>query len=80
MDVLMHLTTDSISKHIAMQPAKLYKNLVPDVSGMGLKDAVYMLESGGLRVQVVGKGKVQSQSIPPGAKIIKGQNIILQLS
>ncbi len=80
MDEMMHLTTDSISKHIAMQPTKLYKNLVPDVSGMGLKDAVYMLESGGLRVQVVGKGKVQSQSIPAGTKIIKGQNITLQLS
>ncbi len=53
---------------------------MPDVTGMGLKDAVYMLESSGLQVQVVGKGKVHGQSIPAGTIIAKGQNITLQLS
>ncbi|MBC7552622.1 MAG: transpeptidase family protein [Taibaiella sp.] len=76
---LMQLTTDS-SRHITIQPAKIYKDYVPDVKGMGLKDAVYILETAGMKVHVSGKGKVQSQSILPGTRIIKGENIILQLS
>lgn len=79
MNVMMQMSTDS-SKHIAIQPKQIYKDIVPDVTGMSLKDAVYMLESSGLQVRVQGKGRVQVQSILPGAKIIKGQNITLQLS
>ena len=79
MNTLMELYTDS-SKHIAIEEKKIYRNLVPDVTGMGLKDAVYILENNGLQVQVLGKGKVQQQSIPAGTRIVKGQNITLQLS
>ena len=79
LNAMMQLTTDS-TKHVSIQTAKLYRGVMPDVKGMGLKDAVYMLETSGLQVQVVGKGKVQSQSIQPGTAIVKGQNIILQLS
>ena len=42
-------------KHIT-KPAN-----VPDVIGMGLKDAVYLLESNGFKVSVTGKGRVRSQ-------------------
>ena len=52
---------------------------VPNVIGMGAKDAVYLLESKGLRVQVYGIGKVKSQSIAGGSRIVKGQTISLQL-
>lgn len=76
---MMQLSVDS-SKKVTVQPAKIYRNVMPDVKGMGLKDAVYMLETCGLQVQVLGKGKVQTQSILPGTRINKGQNIILQLS
>lgn len=79
LNTMMQLNVDS-SKNIAIQPAKIYRNLMPDVKGMGLKDAVYMLETCGLQVQVLGKGKVQSQSIQPGSRISKGQNITIQLS
>jgi cell division protein FtsI (penicillin-binding protein 3) len=79
MNAMMQLSTDS-NKHIVIQPKKMYRNIVPDVTGMGLKDAVYMLENSGLQVQVVGKGRVHGQSVPAGTKIIKGQNITLQLS
>lgn len=78
-NTLMALQTDS-NKHITVSPAKMYRNIVPDVTGMGLKDAVYILETSGLQVQVQGKGKVHMQSIAPGSTISKGQNIILQLS
>ena len=37
----------------------MYRNIVPDVTGMGLKDAVYMLENNGMNVEVQGKGRVK---------------------
>ncbi len=55
-------------------------NVVPDVKGMGLKDAVYLLENKGLIVAVSGKGKVFSQNILPGTNFKKGQKIILVLN
>ncbi|HMN31746.1 MAG TPA: penicillin-binding protein [Chitinophagaceae bacterium] len=53
---------------------------VPNVEGMGLRDAIYLLEKSGLKVHSTGKGKVVSQSIEPGSNIQKGNKIILQLS
>ena len=41
---------------------------VPDVRGMGLTDAVYVLEKRGLKVSTTGYGKVVSQSVLPGTK------------
>jgi len=79
MNKVMQLQTDS-NKHISVLPKTLYRNIVPDVTGMGLKDAIYMLENSGLQVQVMGKGKVHVQSLTPGTRIVKGQNITLQLS
>ena len=52
---------------------------VPNVKGLGVKDAVYMLETCGLSVRVSGKGKVHSQSIQPGSTARKGQTIYLVL-
>ena len=52
---------------------------VPNVRGLGAKDAVYMLESCGLSVRLSGKGKVRSQSIQPGSAVRKGQIIYLTL-
>ena len=58
---------------------KTQKGLVPNVVGMGLIDATYMLEKFGLFVQPVGSGIVREQSIKAGLRINKGQKIILQL-
>ena len=52
---------------------------VPNVVGMGAKDAVYLLESAGLKVQLSGMGKVKSQSIPAGNTLHKGKTIQLRL-
>jgi cell division protein FtsI (penicillin-binding protein 3) len=54
-------------------------NLVPDVVGMGAKDALYILENMGLRVIIRGRGAVTSQSIGPGNRIQKGDKIYLKL-
>ena len=53
---------------------------MPDVKGMGLKDALYLLENKGLIALVSGKGKVITQSISAGTNFKKGQKIILMLN
>jgi cell division protein FtsI (penicillin-binding protein 3) len=55
-------------------------NKVPDVTGLGLKDAVYLLENMGLKVAAKGKGKVVYQSIAQNTDFHKGQSINLQLN
>lgn len=54
-------------------------NVVPDVKGMGARDAVYTLESRGVRVRLHGRGKVTEQSLPPGHIIKKGEVCTLKL-
>ena len=52
---------------------------VPNVAGMGAKDAVYLLQQRGLKVRLNGAGEVQQQSIPPGSEAIRGKTITLVL-
>ncbi|WP_225859981.1 MULTISPECIES: penicillin-binding protein [Chitinophaga] len=67
-------------KKVAFQPITQAKGAVPDVTGMGLKDALYLLENAGMRVVIKGAGKVKTQSIPGGAKLAKDQTITIELS
>ena len=55
------------------------KDIVPDVKGMGARDAVYALESRGVKVRLHGRGKVTAQSLAPGRKIKKGDACTLKL-
>jgi cell division protein FtsI (penicillin-binding protein 3) len=55
-------------------------NTIPDVRGMGLKDALLILEDSGLRVKSTGLGKVAFQSLSPGVNFNKGQQIEIILS
>lgn len=57
----------------------ILRDFVPSVIGMGAKDAVYLLESKGLRVNLSGVGKVHSQSVSQGTLVRKGQTIGLIL-
>jgi cell division protein FtsI (penicillin-binding protein 3) len=52
---------------------------MPNVVGMGLKDALYILESRGLDVHFTGIGSVRRQSITRGEKIRPGQRVTLEL-
>ena len=52
---------------------------VPNVTGMGAKDALYLLESLGLKVRLSGKGVVRRQSVAPGSAILKGSVIVLEM-
>lgn len=64
---------------VSLQSDKTPMEIVPDVTGMGAKDAVYALESRGMRVTLEGVGSVVAQSIPPHTKYKKGQNIHIKL-
>ena len=48
------------------------KHTVPDVTGMGAKDAVYLLESRRVKARIKGRGKVKSQSIHAGTAVKQG--------
>ena len=54
-------------------------NVVPDVKGMGARDAVFALESRGVKVRLNGRGKVTRQSLAPGHVIKKGETCTLKL-
>ena len=53
---------------------------MPSLIGMGLKDAVYLIENKGLKVKATGRGRVLSQSLEPGTKFIKGQTVAISLN
>lgn len=53
--------------------------LMPDLKGMGLKDALYVLEQAGMRVTFEGKGGVAQQSIAPGDTLVRGNDVHLVL-
>jgi cell division protein FtsI (penicillin-binding protein 3) len=53
---------------------------VPDVRGMTLRDALYLLENSGLKVTFSGKGRVRKQSPEHGAKIYEGAVVSLDLN
>ncbi|HEY9006595.1 MAG TPA: penicillin-binding protein [Ohtaekwangia sp.] len=55
------------------------KGVVPDVKGMTFRDAIYLLEKAGLNVYYEGKGRVEQQSITPGARVGKGDRIYIRL-
>lgn len=53
---------------------------IPDVTGMSLKDALYLLENAGVKVKVIGFGKVVRQSATPGSKVDITQPVIIELA
>ena len=67
----------SDDKQIRVESVSVPKNVVPDLTGMGAKDAVYLAERLGLNVQVQGRGKVVSQTIKPGTFVQRGSRIII---
>jgi cell division protein FtsI (penicillin-binding protein 3) len=55
------------------------KDKVPDVRGLSASDAIYLLESQGLSVRIIGAGQVFSQSLTPGSDFQVGQVIKIEL-
>jgi cell division protein FtsI (penicillin-binding protein 3) len=72
---------DSISGKIMLENnASMKQNLIPNVIGMGARDAVYLLENAGLNVNLNGSGKVRQQSVQAGSRIVKGTTITIELN
>ncbi len=63
--------TSKENDQIKLTDKKLDSNKIPNVIGMGLRDATYLLESMGLKVEAVGCGKVKRQSIAPGTLVTR---------
>jgi cell division protein FtsI (penicillin-binding protein 3) len=57
----------------------LTAGIMPDVTGMGLRDAIYLLENSGLRVYYTGRGRVARQSPQAGARISRGATVSIEL-
>ncbi|MDR0681492.1 MAG: transpeptidase family protein [Dysgonamonadaceae bacterium] len=73
------LTANLEDNKLILNDRKINAGQVPNVKGMGAKDAIFALESAGLRVNLCGKGSVVTQSVSPGTTVIKGQTVALQL-
>ena len=67
---------DSVNFH----PLKTNDQIVPDVTGMGARDAAYALGCKGLKVRMRGRGKVVHQSIAGGSKLVKGQTVLIEMN
>ena len=63
---------------LIMERKTIKNDVVPNVVGLGLRDALYVLENNGLKVEIDGVGKVSRQSLLPGTQI-KGQTMRLYL-
>ena len=59
---------------------RMGKQVIPDVTGLGLKDALYVLENMGLKVLASGRGKVINQSLTENSGFSKGQLIKIELN
>ena len=68
-----------IRKQLDAKVDSFPENKVPNVTGMGARDAVYELQKRGLKVRTTGKGRVKGQSIPAGSIAERGKTITIQL-
>jgi cell division protein FtsI (penicillin-binding protein 3) len=67
------------SNGVPYDETKYQKGAVPEVTGMGLSDALYVLGNAGYRVSAHGSGTVVKQSVTAGSVIPKGSKIIIEL-
>jgi cell division protein FtsI (penicillin-binding protein 3) len=74
------VSVETSSDHAALTERLIETHGVPDVRGMGLRDALYLLENAGLTVRAEGAGTVRRQSIRPGTDLRARQTITLELS
>ncbi len=77
------VSTQATGKSISVKTANvpgIGSKTVPNVVGMGLQDALYLLENAGVKVEVVGRGTIKWQSVPAGTAINQDLIITLGLS
>ena len=74
------VVTTKLDDKIKIQNRIFYPKQVPNVMGMGIKDALSVCENAGLRVEVRGRGIVTRQSLQPNSTVRGGEYIVLELS
>lgn len=74
---VMWVKGKDINGMCALSEQNVQSGIVPNVVGLTIKDAVYMLENLGMKVRFHGKGKVVSQSVAAGSRIDKRNNVIV---
>jgi cell division protein FtsI (penicillin-binding protein 3) len=67
------------SQEVVISQENMPNEQVPNVVGMGLSDALYLLESRGLVVEIEGAGKVVKQSVEAGSAVKQGDKIKIVL-
>lgn len=73
------VSVEQTDDNVFVNAVEMEENKVPDVKGMNITDAVYVLESMGWKVKFEGYGKVKSQSVKAGTELRKGSVINLVL-
>jgi cell division protein FtsI (penicillin-binding protein 3) len=73
------VNTNSQGTYVAITERAVRTGIVPNVVGMGLQDALYLLEKQGMQVRVSGRGTVKRQNVPPGSNIKSNPNIHIEL-
>ena len=76
----LFVTTTNENGVVMLEPVSTRKAVVPNVVGMGLRDAMYLLRMKHLKVTVVGRGVVKKQSIPANTDIKGGEKITIELA
>jgi cell division protein FtsI (penicillin-binding protein 3) len=74
-----YINTVDTSLGVKTREIVINEGFVPDVLGMGLKDALYLVGNSGLKPYVKGRGKVTKQSLVGGMRVGKGSSIVLEL-
>ena len=74
------VATKEAGDTIRLADVKMQEGLVPDVRGMSLRDAIFLLENNGFAVRYSGRGKVRRQSPEHGARINEGDVIFLDMT
>ena len=73
-------TAEKETKEVRLRKVRMTpEGIMPDVMGMGARDAVYLLESRGLKVIIKGRGKVHQQSIAYGKPYRRGTRVTLEM-
>ena len=71
---------DSGAEALTLQPLPVRPGRVPNVTGLTLRDALFLLENRGLRVRTQGTGRVKAQSLAAGTAVRRGTVVTLALA
>lgn len=74
------VTTKTRADDVLFERRTIPEGRVPNVTGMGLRDGLFLLEEAGLKVKVSGAGVIKTQSLPPGTRAVPGHTVKIELS